>query len=406
MRAHAQGATAMLDKPHVATATAPFDTERLDRWMDEAGFDVLVATSKHNVQYLLGGHRAFFFDYMDAMGLSRYLPVFVYPKGAPGKAAYFGHRLENFQRQNHPFWTSVQECSSSGSVDAMQKAVDYIRKSGVPAKAVAAELAFLPLDAGSALWRGFGDIKDATFVLERLRSIKSPEELAKLKIASERVIDSMTAVIAKHGPGATTAELTEALRREETSRGLTFEYCLITAGTSLNRAPSEQVWGKGDILSLDSGGNYHGYIGDLCRMAIQGEPDAELQDILAEIETIQRAAMKPIKAGAPASAIYGAAEPLVRQSKHHNHMHFLAHGMGLVSHEAPRLTTSGPVPYDDYDAKRPLETGMVISVETTLGHPQRGFIKLEDTVVVTDKGCDIYGEGARGWNRGGTTARA
>ena len=48
---------------------------------------------------------------------------------------------------------------------------------------------------------------------------------------------------------------------------------------------------------------------------------------------------------------------------------------------------------------------MVISVETTLQHPKRGFIKLEDTVVVTDTGFDIYGEGARGWNRGGTAAR-
>ncbi len=165
------------------------------------------------------------------------------------------------------------------------------------------------MDAGSALWRGLGEVKDVTFVLERMRAIKSPEELEKLHIASERVIDSMLAVIAKHGPGSTKAELTEALRREETIRGLTFEYCLITAGTSLNRAPSDQVWGEGDILSLDSGGNYHGYIGDLCRMAIQGEPDAELEDILAEIEEIQRASMKPIKAGAMGSVVYGAAEP-------------------------------------------------------------------------------------------------
>ena len=68
--------------------------------MDEAGIDVLVATSKHNVQYLLGGHRANFFDYMDAIGVTRYLPVFVYPKGAPEKAAYIGHRLENFQTRS------------------------------------------------------------------------------------------------------------------------------------------------------------------------------------------------------------------------------------------------------------------------------------------------------------------
>ena len=47
---------------------------------------------------------------------------------------------------------------------------------------------------------------DAVFVLERLRSIKSADELAKLKVASEAVIDSMMAVIAGHGPGATKRE--------------------------------------------------------------------------------------------------------------------------------------------------------------------------------------------------------
>ncbi|MGH7080520.1 MAG: M24 family metallopeptidase, partial [Acetobacteraceae bacterium] len=56
------------------------------------------------------------------------------------------------------------------------------------------------------------------------------------------------------------------------------------------------------------------------------------------------------------------------------------------------------------DAERPLEPGMVLSVETTLAHPKRGFIKLEDTVAVTASGHEILGEGARGWNRGGTAA--
>src|ERR1700748_3910455 len=97
-------------------AAIPFDAGRLDRLMEEAGMDVLIATSKHNVQYLLGAHRAFFFDYMDAMGLSRYLPVLVYAKGAPDKAAYFGHRLERFQQQNHPFWAPVPHTDSSGRV--------------------------------------------------------------------------------------------------------------------------------------------------------------------------------------------------------------------------------------------------------------------------------------------------
>ncbi len=386
----------------------PFDAKRLDRLMDEAGIDVLLATSKHNVQYLLGGHRSIFFDYMDAMGLSRYLPVMVYPKGMPDKAAYFGHRLENFQHQVKPFWVPEVQANSSGAIDTMKKATDYLKRSGVPAKRIGIETTFMPMDAGAALKSAMPDseVKDALVVLERQRLRKSPQELAMLKDASEKVIDAMLATIAQHGPGSTKAEITETLRREEVNRGLTFEYCLIAAGNSHNRAPSPQRWEKGDVLSVDSGANYHGYIGDLARMAVLGEPDAELEDLLGEIETIQRAAFKPIKAGAMGGEIYAAGEALVAKSKLHNNLEFLAHGMGLVSHEAPRLAPRGSMAYDPYDADQPLETGMVISVETTLHHPRRGFIKLEDTVAVTDAGFDIYGEGARGWNRGGTAVSA
>ena len=390
----------MLD---ITKMTAPFDTARLDRLMDEAGLDVLLVTSKHNVQYLLGGHRAFFFESMDAMGLSRYLPVVVYRKGAPQQSGFFGHRMEGFQNEVKPFWVSEINTKSSGSVDVMEKAVDYVRKLLPNPKRIGIEVAFLPVDSAAVLRKAFPDAEyvDALFVLERLRALKTPEELKKLRIASDAVIDSMQAVFNNFGPGATKAELTEALRREETMRGLTFDYCLIAAGSSLNRAPSDQRWEKGDVLSVDSGGNYHGYIGDLARMGVAGEPDAELIDLLAEVEAIEQASMQPIKSGALGKDIYAAADAVLGKSKLHNHIHFLAHGMGLVSHEAPRLTNSGPVPYDAYDADRPLETGMVVSVETTLQHPRRGFIKLEDTVVVQPNSFEVYGDRIRGWNRAG-----
>jgi Xaa-Pro aminopeptidase len=392
---------------HSSSLKTPFDHKRLDRLMDEAGIDVIVATSKHNVQYLLGGHRAHFFDYMDAVGISRYLPVLVYAKGAPEKAGYFGHRLEKSQLVSNPLWTPETQTSVNNSPDAITQAVDYMRKAGMKPKRIAFEFGFMPYDAATILRAAFPDANyvDALFVLEAQRVVKSADELAKLKTASDYVIDSMQAVIAKHGPGSSKKELTEALRREETNRGLTFEYCLITCGTSLNRAPTDQIWGEGEILSLDSGGNFHGYIGDICRMAIHGEPDAELVDLLGEIETIQRAAFNATKPGVPGKAIYAAADPLVQKSKHHNHLDFLAHGMGLVSHEAPRLAPNSPMKYPDDHANTPLEVGMVISIETTLQHPTRGFIKLEDTVIVTDKGHEVYGEGLRGWNKGGTAAR-
>ena len=132
----------------------------------------------------------------------------------------------------------------------------------------------------------------------------------------------------------------EALRREEVSRGLTFEYCLITAGTSLNRAPSDQVWHDGDIMSLDSGGNYKGYIGDLCRMAILGEPDASLSTSSPRSTRSSRRRGSRSAPGARGGDIWSSAGEGLSIG-HRQLVEFVAHGMGLISHEAPRLAGRG-----------------------------------------------------------------
>jgi Xaa-Pro aminopeptidase len=390
----------------IAEATAlPFDSARLDNLLDEAGMDAVVISSKHNIQYLFGGYRFFFFDHFDAIGVSRYLPLLVYVKGRPEQSTYIGHGMESYEKDLGKFWTPVFQ-TAGATLDSTQLAIDHLRKLAPKVKRVGVERAFLPADAAELMGR---ELPEVTFVeahlpLERLRARKTRKELDLLRAASELVVDSMLAVIASHGPGATKLELVEALRREEVNRGLTFEYCLITAGASLNRAPSDQVWAAGDILSIDSGGNYKGYIGDLCRMAIQGEPDSELEDLLGEADAIQMAARKPIRPGVNGGDIYASAGEVLKRSSRANSIEFVAHGMGLISHEAPRLTSHGPVPYPAYDVDRPLEAGMVISIETTVAHPRRGFIKLEDTVAVTDRGWEAFGDRGRGWNRGGAPA--
>lgn len=382
----------------------PFDADHLDRLMDEAGLDVLVLTSKHNVQYLLGGYRFFFFDGMDAIGVSRYLPVIVYAKGRLDDSGYIGNAMESYERDLGKFWMPSVQTKSWSSQTSAELAADHIRKLGLQGKRVGVEMAFLPVDAYLALQAALPDatFEDALVPLERLRAVKTPRELTLLREASEKVVESMMIVISGHGPGNTKRQMVEALKREEVARGMTFEYCLITAGTSHNRAPSDQVLREGDVLSVDSGGNYKGYIGDVCRMGILGEPDAELVDLLGEIDAIQMAARRPIKAGARGGDIFTPALSLLERSKINAFTHFTAHGMGIISHEAPRLTSTGFVPYPGYDEDRPLQTGMVISIETTMLHPSRGYIKLEDTVAVTDSGWIGFGDGGRGWNRGRT----
>jgi Xaa-Pro aminopeptidase len=383
-------------------SSPPFDAALLDRLMEEAGLDVLLVSSKHNVAYMLGGYRFFFFDYLDAIGTSRYLPILVYEKGRPERTTYIANTMESYEKELGRFWTPHVKTVAWTTAQAVKLAAEHVAGLSTPARRVGVETAFLPAEALTMLQAALPGVefKDALYAMERLRARKSPEELALLRTASERVVESMQAVLSSHGAGATKQELAKALRREEVARDLNFEYCLVTTGRSHNRSPSEARWEQGEILSLDSGGNYRGYIGDLCRMAILGEPDAELVDLLGHVEEIQQTARRPIRAGAVGQSIYDAVALLVGGSPHRGYMSFVAHGMGLITHEAPRLTSTGPVPYAGVDAEKPLEEGMVLSIETTILHPLRGFIKLEDTIAVTQGGFEAYGDSARGWNRG------
>jgi Xaa-Pro aminopeptidase len=380
----------------------PFDHRYLDELMEGAGVDALLVTSKHNVQYLLGGHRFFWFDHMDAVGVSRYLPVLIYLRGRADASYYIGYGIEDAQLDNDPVWVKELETTSWGVGDAIGSALTHLRQVLPAGAVVGIEPSFLPTAASRQLSDdGTYSYSSAEFVLERLRAVKSPRELELVVASGEKIVDSILATIDRTGPGYTKRDIVHILHQEEASRGLTFEYVLISMGASFNRGPSDQVWQPGEVLCLDSGGNYHGYIGDLARMGVAGEPDAELEDLLAEIETIQRAARAPIRAGNIGQEIYDAAGAAVAAAPSRTALRFLAHGMGLISHEAPRLTSAGPIPYPNEDGPRPLETGMVLSIETTMFHPTRGFIKLEDTVLVTEDGGQGVGDHGRGWNVAG-----
>jgi Xaa-Pro aminopeptidase len=390
------------DETMRAAPVPPFDTSRLDALLEEAGLDAVLVTSKHSIQYLLGGYRYFFYSNMDAHGLSRYLPFLVYVKGRPYETAYIASPMEAYEHDMGKFWLSDVSFGNMTSRQSAASAVTALCRLAPTARHVGIEPGFLPIDAYEVLQDGLPDARfvSATLPLELLRAVKTPAELQLLEQASVRVVEAMKVTIDEHGAGASKAAIVETLRREEASRGLGFDYCLITMGQSFNRAPSGETWRKNEVMSLDSGGNLGGYIGDLCRMAIVGEPDAELEDLLGEIDAIQMAARRNIRAGVCGGDILTDPEALVERSPHRSILDFVAHGMGIVSHEAPWLTARYSVPYDAYHADRPLQSGMVLSIETTMLHPRRGFIKLEDTVAVTQTGWQAFGDLYRGWNHG------
>lgn len=383
---------------------APFDAPKLDGLMEESQIDLILATSKHNVQYLLGGYRYHFFIHQDAIGVSRYLPIVGYQRNRLDVSFYIGNAFEGTQQEvSPPLWVGeIANCCWTSEA-AAQVAIESIRRRGLDRATIGIEPQFMPSDAATIIARAFpsATFVDATLVLEELRAVKRPDELAKVKEASEQTVRAMLTVMNSATPGVSKEELLQMLRLEETRLGLEFEYALISAGSSFNRMPVAGQWDRGEVMSIDSGGNKDGYISDLTRMAVMAEPTPEMNELLAEVDAIQGIARRIIRAGVVGGNIFEAALAEQAHCPHSDRIEFSAHGMGLTSNEAPRLTDTGLVSYPAAHKERKLAAGMVISIETQMLSPV-GYLKLEDTVVVTDSGWEAYGDFARGWNRRGT----
>ncbi|HZV51846.1 MAG TPA: Xaa-Pro peptidase family protein [Candidatus Dormibacteraeota bacterium] len=377
--------------------TAPFDTIRLDALLDEVGADVAIATSPHNVRYLVGSYSDFH-AHFDAIGIDRYLPALLWRRASPDDATLVGAPADAWKHEVEPPWVPTVLDASQSAAETARLLADRLRTLGLAHATVAIEQSFAPyrfLRELTAALPGLA-IVEAAPVFEELRAIKRPDELELLREAAERIVDAM-ADTAAAGAGLSTREIADRLRLEEESRGLRFEYCLIAAGDSFNRAPSPQPWRRGEVLSLDSGGNLRGYIGDLCRMAVREPPPSRLVELLAEVRAVQDAARRPVRPGIPGGEVYAAAEAAMGGLPHGEHMQFVAHGMGLVPHEAPRLSATAPIRYPATHRDRPLQPGMVLSIETDLRLAGVGLVKLEDTVVVTASGCEGYGDAHRDW---------
>lgn len=380
--------------------TLPFDAPKLDRLLEEAGVDLLLAVTKHNVQYLLGGYRFFFFDHADAIATGRYLPIVGYFPKKPEMAFYVGAGNEAWGLEVFPIWTPNIVTRSWTSLDAAKAAAEFIHKTGFSSGRIALELSFFPADAMEVLRRELPNAEfiEALTILEELRAIKTKQELEYLKTGAAAVVDSMLATFQSAKPGVTEAQLVERLRLEQSERGLTFDFALIASGLTFGRAPSNRPWNPGETLSLDSAGYCQGYLADMARMAVMGKPTPLMQEIFQEIRMVQDQTRLAIVPGRPCREVYEAGRRAREKCKFGKSLGFVVHGMGLISHEAPRLQYNEEFGYEATHGEDPLQAGMVLSIETGIKHPEAGFIKLEDTVVVTDAGWEAYGDWGRDWN--------
>jgi len=369
----------------------PFDAKKLNRLMESAGLDLLLACTRHNVRYLTGGYFYHFHANATRMGRTQYLPFVGVPCGRVEDAFYVCRAEERGQIEAAVPWITHRIDAVRGTVPAAESVIKAIQQLGLAEGAIGVELPFLPVDAFLSLQHGLPKARlvDATPVLDELRAVKTPAELAHLRTVYDRVAEAIQAAFAAGKPGITTAEIARCVEREIVRRDMGFLYALVCAGPGTLRAPSSARWERGRILHIDAGGEVGDYLADICRMGCLGEPSPLARDLHSACIEVQGRVRQKVRPGVPCRDLLIEGERAVREHRFAPYGKFVAHGIGMVSHEQPDISPANA---------RALDAGMVLSIETEFIHPEVGHVKIEDAVAVTENGCEGLGDLGRDWH--------
>ncbi len=369
----------------------PFDVDKLNRLMKEKGLSIVLANSRHNVRYLTGGYYYHFLARAARFGQSRYLPFVGVPAGRLGDTFYVGRTDERSQIATEGLWIPHKFHTVVGTSTAADAVVLAVRQLGLAKGCIGVELPFLPGDALLTLQRELPDatLEDATSILEELRALKTPAEIAHLRTVYARVAEAIQAAFSAGRPGISTAQIARHVAREMAKREVTFLFAFTCAGPGTLRVPSSAPWEKGRILHIDAGGEDGDYLADICRMGCLGEPSSLAQELHAACLDVQGRVRQIVRPGLAGRDLLHEGERVVRQQRFAEIGRFVAHGIGMVSHEQPTLSPT---------TLRPLAPGMVLSIETDFVHPEVGHVKIEDAVVVTETGCEGLGDLGRDWH--------
>lgn len=365
----------------------PFDRAKLQHLMDQAGMDLLLASSRHNVRYLTGGYVYHFHERGQRMGSSQYLSFAGVPRGRIDDAFYIGASGEKLGLEVLPLWIGHRNLDAGDVASSAAAATTLAKSLGAAGGTIGIEMPFLPASAFNALQSGLpgATFMDATDLLHELRAIKTDAEIAILREVSDRVATAIQAGFRAGHDGVQTRELAATVEKEMGARGVTFLWAFTNAGPGYLRAPSETRWERGRLLHLDCGGEEHDYLADICRMGALGTPPAlgrELTDACLEIQGIVR---RQLRAGMTYGEVNAAADDALRSSSHATIGRIVAHGIGMVSHEQPMINRPE-------QSGRTLQNGHILSLETEFLHPEVGHVKIEDTIAITPNGAQGLGD--------------
>lgn len=358
--------------------------------MSDESIDLAVASTRHNVRYLLGGYYYHFHENSTRMAQSQYLP-FVGISAAAPEASFYIHRPDEAgQMGTTELWIPHRVEALRGTLSSAAALARRVRDLGLENARIGFEMPFLPADAFLALRKELpnADFVDATAIFEEVRARKSPSELVIMRQAYANLAEAIHEAFLASSSGDTTKEIARRVEMEIAERGLSYLFALVCAGPGFLRAASNARWEKGHILHIDAGGADRDYIADICRMGCIGEPSPLARALHRACIQVQDEVRAKVKPGLLRRELVAAGEKASKSFPFSQYARFVVHGIGMVPYEQPVFSP---------ESDGILEEGMVLSIETDFIHPEVGHVKIEDAVAVTANGFEGLGDAGREW---------
>ncbi len=222
-------------------------------------------------------------------------------------------------------------------------------------------------------------------LLEAQRRIKDDGEIARLRRAAAIADAALAEIKPELANGRTERWIARALDGAMLDGGaddLSFD-TIVAAGQNSAKphaTPSDRVIGRGDMVVIDFGAKVDGYGSDMTRSFLLGEPSERQRTVFDAVIRAQAAGVAAVADGVAEREIDRVCrDSLAEDGLAEAFIHGTGHGIGLEIHENPILSTR---------ASGILRSGYVVTVEPGAYLPDLGGIRIEDSVVVTESGCD------------------
>jgi len=261
--------------------------------------------------------------------------------------------------------------------------------SSARAASVAIEAEHVTVAGLASIRKGLGRsvrIQNTSGMVERLRMVKEPDEIKILRKAVLLGASLFDVALRKIWPGATEASIAgemEHAARKAGAEGMSFDTIVASGKRSAlphGRASQAKVPARGFCI-LDFGVILAGYCSDMTRTLYVGAPDRRSAAMYDAVKEAQLAGIASVQAGVTAEEVDRATRRVLDKAGFGRFFtHSTGHGVGLEIHEPPRLGDKQP---------EVLQPGMVITIEPGIYVPGIGGVRIEDMVVVTERGCEV-----------------